>query len=123
MTPEALKTLIQTSLDADKALDIQTIDIRTLNPLADFMVIASGTSTRQVSAMARKLRDRLEAAGVADVRVEGVEGGDWVIVDAGDVLVHLFRPEVRAFYNIEKMWRLPHALQLIAQNQPAAAGL
>lgn len=67
------------------------------------MIIASGTSSRHVGALAQKLRDRLESRGVT-VRLEGIANSDWVVLDAGDVIVHLFRPEVRSFYNIEKMW-------------------
>ncbi len=68
------------------------------------MIIASGTSSRHVGALAQKLRDRLEKRGVGGIRLEGLAQSDWVVLDAGDVIVHLFRPEVRAFYNIEKMW-------------------
>lgn len=107
ISPQDLKSLIVSSLDSDKAFDIETIDLRTQTALADFMVVASGSSTRQVKATAEKLRDRLAAAGVRGVRVEGLAQGDWAVIDAGDVIVHLFRPEVRAFYNIEKMWRSP----------------
>ena len=70
------------------------------------MIVASGRSSRQVGALAEKLRDRLKAMGVENVRLEGMTNCDWVIVDAGDVIIHLFRPEVREFYNIEKMWRM-----------------
>lgn len=108
MTPETLRDFVATSLDADKAFDIRTLDLRGVTSLTDYMIVASGQSTRQVAAMAQKLRDRLEAAGLEDIRVEGLESGNWVVVDAGDVMVHLFRPEVRAFYNIEKMWQTPH---------------
>ena len=73
------------------------------------MVIASGTSSRHIVALAAKLRDRLGARGVSEIRTEGISQGNWVVVDAGDVIVHLFRPEVREFYNIEKMWKMPAA--------------
>lgn len=74
------------------------------------MIVATGTSSRQVGALAEKLCERLKAVGVHDIRIEGKEHCNWVIVDAGDIVVHLFRPEVRAFYNIEKMWQAtpPH---------------
>ncbi len=68
------------------------------------MIIASGTSSRHVSALASKLKDRLAARGVKNVMIEGLEQSDWVAIDAGDIVVHLFRPEVRSFYNMEKMW-------------------
>lgn len=73
--------------------------------LADYMIVASGRSSRQVAALADKLVDRLAEVGIKNTRVEGARQGDWVVVDAGDVIVHIFRPEVREFYNIEKMWR------------------
>ena len=99
-----LKDLIEKSLDDDKALDIQTIDIRGQSSIADYIIVASGTSTTQVKGMANKLKDRLNARGYKNIRMEGAAQGDWVIVDAGDAVIHLFRPEVREFYNIEKMW-------------------
>lgn len=102
-----MKTLIAHSLDADKADNIETIDLRGQTAIADFMVIASGTSSRHVATLATKLADRLRAQGVKDIRIEGQNTGNWVIVDTGDVIVHIFRPEVREFYNIEKMWRTP----------------
>jgi ribosome-associated protein len=75
-----------------------------LNSLDDHMVIASGRSTRQVTAMAQKLAERIKHAGFAPARIEGLPAADWVLVDAGDIVVHLFRPEVRSFYNLERMW-------------------
>lgn len=92
------------SLDQDKATDIVTIDLSGKAGFADAMVVACGRSTRQVAAMAEKLSDRLREAGFAKPKTEGMEAADWVILDAGDVIVHIFRPEVRAFYGIEKMW-------------------
>ena len=108
--PDNLKQLIAQSLDADKAEDIKVIDLRGQTAIADYMIVASGRSSRQVAALAEKLQQRLKAAGTRDVRVEGKATSDWVIVDAGDVIVHLFRPEVRDFYNIERMWSMhqPH---------------
>jgi ribosome-associated protein len=106
--PESVKALIMRALDADKALDIECIDLRGQSALADFMVIASGTSTRHISALAEKLSERLKALGITDVRAEGLQTSDWVVLDAGDVIVHLFRPEVRTYYNLEKMWMVPH---------------
>lgn len=72
--------------------------------IADYMIVASGTSSRHVAAIAEKLKDRLAARGVSNIRIEGLTQSDWVVLDAGDIIVHLFRPEVREFYNIEKMW-------------------
>ena len=90
-------------------MDIHTIDLKGQTPVADYMIVATGTSSRQVGALAEKLRDRLKARGVDHVRIEGMGTCDWVIIDAGDVIVHLFRPEVRTFYNIEKMWSMPQS--------------
>ncbi|MGP9791270.1 ribosome silencing factor [Roseinatronobacter sp. NSM] len=97
--------LVLTSLDDDKAEDIVTIDLRSKSAMADHMVVASGRSTRQVSAMAQKLMDRLKETYRLTARVEGKETGDWVLIDTGDVVVHIFRPEVREFYQLEKMWQ------------------
>ena len=88
----------------DKGEDIVVIDLTGKSDIADFMVIASGRSTRQVASMADHLRERIKQAGHPAPRVEGLTQGDWVLVDAGDVVVHVFRPEVRDFYNLEKMW-------------------
>ncbi len=85
-------------------MDIQAIDISKQSSIADYIIIASGTSTTQVKGMANKLKDRLLGRGYKNIRIEGGVQGDWVIVDAGDIVVHLFRPEVREFYNIEEMW-------------------
>ena len=112
-TPQDIKAVIEQSLDADKALDVVTIELDEQSGIADYMVIATGTSSRHVSAMAEKLKDRLESRGLSKVRIEGLASADWVVLDAGDVVVHLFRPEVRSFYNIEKMWGSPHPLSLV----------
>ena len=93
------------SLAEDKAEDVVTIDLNGKSEMADFMVICSGRSTRQVVAIADKLIERLkEDPGVLS-KTEGREAGDWVLIDAGDVIVHVFRPEVREFYQLEKMWQ------------------
>jgi ribosome-associated protein len=102
--PEKIRILVEKSLDSDKADDVAVIPLDDNGALADYMIVASGTSSRHVAALAEKLRDRLVIRGVKDIRVEGLTQGDWVVLDAGDVIVHIFRPEVRAFYNIEKMW-------------------
>ncbi|MCC6598246.1 MAG: ribosome silencing factor [Alphaproteobacteria bacterium] len=100
-----MKALIEQSLDADKAEDIVTIDLRNQGGgLADYMVIASGTSSRHVAALAEKIMERLCARGIKGIKAEGMTQADWVAIDAGDVIIHLFRPEVRSFYNLEKMW-------------------
>jgi len=104
--PGQIEQLVKTSLDDDKAENIIAIDLTGKSAIADTMVIASGRSQRHVSAIADHLLRRLKSGGQKGVTVEGLEAGDWVLVDAGDVIVHIFRPEVRNFYNIEKMWMM-----------------
>jgi len=96
--------LILNSLQDDKAEDIVTIDLHGKSQIADYMVVASGRSSRQVAAIAEKLSDRLKQNSGVITRVEGSGTGDWVLLDAGDIIVHIFRPEVREFYQLEKMW-------------------
>ncbi|MEM1276414.1 MAG: ribosome silencing factor [Pseudomonadota bacterium] len=98
-----LDTII-TSLEQDGAEDLVTIDLAGKSAEADHMVIASGRSTRHVSALSEKLIDKLKQALGHKARAEGKANADWVLLDAGDVIVHIFRPEVRAFYQLEKMW-------------------
>ncbi|WP_081423912.1 ribosome silencing factor [Celeribacter ethanolicus] len=104
---ERLLDFVTNSLDQDKAEDLVSIDLRGKSEVADYMVICSGRSTRQVSAMAEKLSDALKQQCGIFSRVEGKDQGDWVLIDAGDVIVHIFRPEVRDFYQLEKMWMSP----------------
>ena len=99
-----LHDLVLAQLDDDQAQEIVTIPLAGKSSIADHMVIASGRSTRQVAAMAQKLAERIKQAGFGPVRLEGLPAADWVLIDAGDVVVHLFRPEVRSFYNLERMW-------------------
>ncbi len=99
-----LLTLIETSLDDDKAEDLVTIDLDGKTSIADYMVVASGRSSRQVMSMTAKLTERLKDAGFGTPKVDGKQNGDWIVVDTGDVIVHLFRPEVREFYKIERLW-------------------
>lgn len=101
---DPLLALVMQSLDDDQAQDLVTIDLDGKSSIADFMVIGSGRSTRQVAAMAQKLGERLKQNGFGAPRIEGLPAADWVLVDAGGVVVHLFRPEVRTFYNLERMW-------------------
>lgn len=103
---DALLTLVRRSLEDDKAEDVVVIDLKGKSAFADYMVIASGRSNRQVVAIADHLAEKLKQAGHGNVPVEGKQGGDWVLVDAGDVVVHVFRPEPRAFYALERMWAL-----------------
>jgi len=101
---EALETAIVDTLDEDKAEDIVAIDLRGKSSVTDFMIIASGRSGRHVSALSDHVLRMLKDRGVKNARVEGLATGDWVLIDVGDVVVHIFRPEVRSFYNLEKMW-------------------
>jgi ribosome-associated protein len=101
---ETATRLILASLEDDKAEDIVAIDIKGKSSFADMLVVASGRSQRHVSALANHLVDKLKEAGAGNVRLEGMPNADWVLVDAGDVVIHLFRPEVRSFYNIERIW-------------------
>ncbi|MCT4578005.1 MULTISPECIES: ribosome silencing factor [Donghicola] len=105
VTSEAILSRILTSLDDDKAEDVVQIDLRGVSSIGDYMVIASGRSSRQVVSIAEKLVDRLKEAFGIYSKIEGKEGGDWVLIDTGDVVVHVFRPEVREFYQLEKMWQ------------------
>jgi ribosome-associated protein len=102
----ALETVLA-SLDDSKAENIVSIDIQGKSSLADYMVVASGRSHRHVAAVADHLLTALKDAGFGNARVEGMAGADWVLIDAGDIIVHVFRPEVREFYNLEKMWQTP----------------
>ncbi len=101
---EALHDLVLRSLDDDQAQDVVTIPLGGKSSIADHMVIASGRSTRQVASMAQKLSQRIKQELGRPVRVEGLPVADWVLIDADDVIVHIFRPEVRTFYNLERMW-------------------
>ena len=111
---EALHSLVLRSLDDDKALEVVSIPLGGKSNIADYMVIASGRSTRQVAAMAQKLSERIKRELGRNVRVEGLPVADWVLIDADYVIVHIFRPEVRSFYNLERMWGFTDA--------PLAAG-
>ena len=101
---EALHKLVMQSLDDDQAVEIVTIPLAGKSSIADHMVIASGRSSRQVASMANKLADKIKQQFGRIVRIEGLPVADWVLIDADDVIVHLFRPEVRTFYNLERMW-------------------
>jgi ribosome-associated protein len=103
-TGDPLLDLVLQSLDDDQAQDVVVIPLEGKSTIADHMVIASGRSTRQVTAMAQKLAERIKHAGFGNPRIEGLPVADWVLVDASGVIVHLFRPEVRSFYNLERMW-------------------
>ena len=101
---EALHSLVMQSLDDDQAVEVVTIPLAGKSSIADHMVIASGRSSRQVASMANKLAERIKQQFGRIARIEGLPVADWVLIDADDVIVHLFRPEVRSFYNLERMW-------------------
>jgi ribosome-associated protein len=103
-TSEALLARVLSSLEDDKAEDIVQVDLRGKSSMADYMVICSGRSSRQVAAISEKLIERVKQDFNRISKVEGKETGDWVLIDTGDVIVHVFRPEVREFYQLEKMW-------------------
>jgi ribosome-associated protein len=103
-TSEQVLAAVLASVDDDKAEDVVQIDLRGRSDVADYMVICSGRSSRQVASISEKLADRLKQEFRISPRMEGKETGDWVLIDASDVIVHVFRPEVRDFYQLEKMW-------------------
>lgn len=107
LTPEEIKDLVVETLDQNKVEDLVVIDLESKTSIADYMVIASGRSSRQVGAVISKLADRLKQEKIKS-RIEGKENGDWVLLDAGDIIVHLFRPEVRNFYAIEEIWNVSY---------------
>ena len=116
---DALHALVLASLEDDQAVELVSIPLSGKSSIADHMVIASGRSTRQVASMAQKLAERIKKELGRNVRIEGLPIADWVLIDAEDVIVHLFRPEVRSFYNLERMWAFEEAP---APAAPAAGG-
>jgi ribosome-associated protein len=114
-----LHRLVLRSLDDDKAVDLVSIPLNGKSNIADYMVIASGRSSRQVAAMAEKLGERIKRELGRNVRTEGLPVADWVLIDADDVIVHIFRPEVRSFYNLERMWAFEERTP--EERAPAAA--
>jgi ribosome-associated protein len=101
---DTIQKLIVTSLEDDKAVNVITLDLTGKAMFCDRMVIASGLADRQITAMAQHLREKLHAAGQQRVQIEGLGGSDWVLIDAGDIVVHLFMPDARTMYGLEKMW-------------------
>jgi ribosome-associated protein len=110
----AIAAAIVSSLEDDKAEDVLSINLTGKSSLADFMIVASGRSQRHVGALADHVHRKLKEIGVGQVRIEGLPSADWVLVDTGDVIVHIFRPEVRAYYGLEKLWA--------SDARPASAG-
>ena len=115
---DALHAAVIQSLEDDQAVDLISIPLAGKTSIADHMVIASGRSTRQVASMAAKLAEKLKAEFGRLTRIEGLPTADWVLIDAGDVIVHIFRPEVRSFYNLEKMWAFGDTLNPTATADP-----
>ncbi|WP_051083543.1 ribosome silencing factor [Sphingomonas sp. Mn802worker] len=114
--------LVLQSLDDDQAVDTISIPLAGKSSIADYMVIASGRSTRQVASMAAKIAEKIKAETGRSARIEGLPTADWVLIDGGDVIVHLFRPEVRTFYNLERMWSFGDAPAVPADTAtPSAA--
>lgn len=109
LDPQDLRDLTVAVLEDAKAQDIQVIDLSERSSFADYMVIASGTSSRQVKAMSDRLVQRAKAQGIRPLGVEGAADAEWVLVDLADVVVHLMQPQTRAFYNLEKLWSAPPA--------------
>ena len=101
-----LLNVVISSLEEFKAQDIVKIDLAGKTSMADFMLIASGTSSRQIRAIAENTLMEIKTSSNVNVNIEGLNQGDWVLIDAGDIIIHLFRPEVREFYNLEKMWQV-----------------
>lgn len=104
MQAEEIKSLAVAALEDLKGVDIKVLDVRGRSTITDYMVIASGTSDRHVTALAEKVVEKIKAAGTRPLGVEGSRGGGWVLVDLGDAVVHVMKPEVREFYNLEKLW-------------------
>jgi len=107
MRPDHRKKIAVTALEDIKARDITVLDVRKLTSLYDTLIVASGDSARQVKALAQNVRDKLKEAGAHIIGVEGEESGEWVLVDAGDIVVHVMQPAVRAYYNLEELWTPP----------------
>ena len=99
-----LKALILKTLDTHKALDIVSIDLKNKSSIADYMIIASGTSSRHIQALSEQVVDKIKLSGIKNCKVEGSESSDWKLIDGIDIIIHIFNPEKRKFYELEKMW-------------------
>jgi len=114
MNSEQLSTLVVDALEEVKAKDITVLDVRDMTEVTDYMVVASGTSNRHVKALIENVTEKAKAAGHRPIGVEGEDGGEWVLLDLQDALVHVMQPKVREFYNLEKLWSLGSAGGLVA---------
>ena len=114
MNSEQLSTLVVDALEEVKAKDITVLDVRDMTKVTDYMVVASGTSNRHVKALIENVTEKAKAAGHRPIGVEGEDGGEWVLLDLQDALVHVMQPKVREFYNLEKLWSLGSAGDLVA---------
>jgi len=114
MNSEQLSTLVVDALEEVKAKDITVLDVRDMTEVTDYMVVASGTSNRHVKALIENVTEKAKAAGHRPIGVEGEDGGEWVLLDLQDALVHVMQPKVREFYNLEKLWSLGSAGDLVA---------
>jgi ribosome-associated protein len=121
LTPLGKKKLVISALDDIKAHDIQAIDVRKLTSICDWIIVASADSSRQTKALARHVRDRLREAGSRIVGMEGEESGDWILVDAGDVVAHVMQPAVRSYYNLEELWNEGRFDKPVNSSAPAKA--
>lgn len=119
LSPLAKKNLVITALEDIKARDIQAIDVRKLTALFDWIIVASADSARQTKALARHVRDCLKEAGSSIVGSEGEAGGEWILVDAGDVVAHVMQPAVRQYYNLEELWSEGRFDKVVNSTTPA----
>ncbi len=110
-----LRDVIEKTLDEDKAEDVTVVDLAGKCDYADYMIVASGRSQRHVSSLASKLAEKLREINMPALSIEGQASGEWVLIDTGDIIVHLFHPEKREFYNIEKMWEVPMPAMVASQ--------
>ncbi len=117
MNSEELSDLIVDALEDIKAQDIVKLDVRDLTTVTDYMIVASGTSNRHVQALVENVAEKAKAAGHRPIGVEGEEGGEWVLLDLQDALVHVMLPKVREFYNLEKLWSMGRASEIAAADQ------
>jgi len=121
LTTLGKKKLVISALEDIKARDIQAIDVRKVTSIFDWIIVASADSARQTKALARHVRDRLKESGSAIVGTEGEESGDWILVDAGDVVAHVMQPAVREYYNLEELWGEGRFDKVVNSSAPVAS--